>query len=99
MSQRKIRIDLSSKKGVVLVLPGKAADSTGPVMRGPIGDTIKEFTVGLEEVSSWFKDFDIDSIEISITAGVETGGLTKLFLSAKGEGGLTVTMKPKKQTA
>ena len=90
---------MSSKKDVVLVLPGKATDSTGPVMRGTIGETMKEFTVGLEEVSSWFKDFDIDSIEISITAGVETAGLTKLFLSAKGEGGLTVTMKPKKQTA
>jgi hypothetical protein len=68
-------------------------------MRGPISDTMKGLTVGLEEVSSWFKDFDIDSIEVSITAGVETAGLTKLFLSAKGEGGLTVTLKPKKQTA
>jgi hypothetical protein len=96
-----MRIDLSSKKDVVFVLPGPgtSANPPPPVMRGPIGDTMKELTVGLEEVSSWFKDFDIDSIEVSITAGVETAGLTKLFLSAKGEGGLTVTLRPKKRTS
>ncbi len=90
---------MSSKKDVVLVFPKKTDDSTGPVMRGLAGDAMKEFAVGLEDVANWFKDFDIDSVEVSISAGLETGGLTKLFVSAKGEGGLTVTLKPKKNKA
>jgi hypothetical protein len=90
---------LSSKNDVVFVFQSKPPDSTGPPMRGLAGDAMKEFAVGLEDVAKWFEGFDIDSVVFSISAGLETGGLTKLFISAKGEGGLTVTLKPKKQTA
>jgi hypothetical protein len=62
-----------------------------------MGDAMKEFAISLEDVSNWFKDFEIDSIQVTISAGAETGTLTKLIVSAKGEGGLTVTLKPKKQ--
>ncbi|HEV2390327.1 MAG TPA: hypothetical protein VGS04_06335 [Nitrososphaerales archaeon] len=86
-----------ASKDVVFVFSSKAPpDSTSPVMRGLVSDAMKEFSVGLDDLANWFKGFDIDSVEITISAGVETGGLTKLFISAKGEGGLTVTLKPRK---
>ena len=66
-------------------------------MRGPLGDAMKEFAVGVTELADWFEDFEIDSMELSISAALETGGVTKLFLSAKGEGGFKVTLKPKKK--
>jgi len=90
---------MSSNKDVVLVFKGEPPDPTGPVMRGIGGSVVKEFAVGLEDVAKWFEGFDIDSVEITISAGLETGGLTKLFVSARGEGGLTVILKPKRPTA
>ena len=42
-----------------------------------------------------FKDFQIDSVELWISGGVETGQVLSLFVSAKGEGGMKVTLKPK----
>jgi hypothetical protein len=89
--------DLSSKNDVVFVFPGTPSSDTGRVMRGPLGDAMKEFAVGVGEVADWFKDFEIDSLELSISSALETGGVTKLFLSAKGEGGFKVTLKPKKR--
>ena len=87
---------MSSKKDVVLVFPAQSAGSTGPVRRGLVGDVMKEFAVKVEDVANWFSDFEIDSIELTISAGAETGDLTKLIVSAKGEGGMTITLKPKK---
>lgn len=85
---------------MVFVFSSKAPDSTAPgspVMRGLVSDAIREFSVGLDDLVNWFKGFEIDTVEITISAGVETAGLTKLFISAKGDGGLTVTLKPRKQ--
>ena len=84
---------MSSEKKVLLVFPGDSFRE-GSVVRG-VGDQMKEFAAGVEDVAKWFKDFKIDSIVISIKAGVEAGGIIKLILSAKGEGGLTVTLKPR----
>jgi hypothetical protein len=89
--------DLSSKNDVVFVFAGTPSSNTGQVMRGPPGDAMKEFAVGVGQVADWFKDFEIESLEVSISAALESGGVTKLFLSAKGEGGFKVTLKPKKR--
>jgi len=40
-------------------------------------------------------NFDIDEIDISLEAVVETGPLTQLFVSATGTGGITIILKPK----
>jgi hypothetical protein len=49
----------------------------------------------MDEITNWFSKYQVDSIELSISGAIETGGMLKLIISAKGEGGLKVTLKPK----
>jgi len=49
----------------------------------------------MDEVTNWFDKYHVESIELSISGAMETGGIIKLIVSAKGEGGLRVTLKPK----
>ncbi|GEM_PF-6210420 len=53
------------------------------------------FQVNLAEISSWFRDFEVDKIEIWVKAAVKSEGLVRLFVSANGEGGMRITLKPK----
>jgi len=55
--------------------------------------TQRQFDVG--QVEDWFKGYKVDSIEIWLKGALKSGGVTKLFLSAEGEGGLKITLKPK----
>jgi len=63
------------------------------VTRG--GKAIGAFAASIDEIGEWFKKFQIESIELWISGGVETGEVLKLFVSAKGEGGMKVVLKPK----
>jgi hypothetical protein len=49
----------------------------------------------MDEVTNWFSQYQVDTIELSISGAIETGGMLKLVVSAKGEGGLKVTLKPR----
>ena len=49
----------------------------------------------MDEVTDWFKSYQVESIEMWISGVVESGGVTKLLVSAKGEGGMKVILKPK----
>jgi len=62
------------------------------------GDELEKFPVTLQKITDWFKEYEVDSIQLSISGAVETGGITKLLVSAKGEGGMTVVLKPKRGT-
>lgn len=62
------------------------------------GDALQKFPVTLQKITDWFKEYEVDSIQLSISGAVETGGITKLLVSAKGEGGMTVVLKPKRGT-
>lgn len=55
----------------------------------------ERFDIGLEKIEEWFKQFGIDSMEVYITGVVETGGITKLLVSAKAEGGIKIVLRPK----
>ena len=66
-----------------------------PVKRGPGGNMLHRFASNLDDITSWFEQYEIESIEVSISGGVETGGILKLAVNAKGEGGLKLTLKPK----
>ncbi len=46
-------------------------------------------------ITSWFKQYQVESIELWINGGIQTEGIIKLAVSAKGEGGLKLTLKPK----
>lgn len=58
-------------------------------------ETIKYVALNLKSMIDAFKGFKVEQIEIWITAGAETKGFTRLLISAKGEGGIKVMLKPK----
>ncbi|HEX5458234.1 MAG TPA: hypothetical protein VFX64_07625 [Candidatus Nitrosotalea sp.] len=60
-------------------------------------DTMKSFVTTVEDIKDWFKSYDIDSIELWISGAVQTQGVLKLILSASGEGGVMITLKPKRK--
>ena len=49
----------------------------------------------MDEITDWFKSYQVESIEMWISGVVESGGVTKLLVSAKGEGGMKGILKPK----
>ena len=49
----------------------------------------------MDAIADWFKQYQVESIELWIRGLIETGGITKLVMSAKGEGGMRVMLKPK----
>jgi phosphosulfolactate synthase (CoM biosynthesis protein A) len=65
------------------------------VSKGGTKELISLFSSSIDEVTEWFKNFQVESIEISISGIIETSGVTKLVVSAKGEGGMKVVLKPK----
>ena len=67
----------------------------GPAMRGGLGDMSKEVAVRVHEIASWFEDFDIEQIVVSISGAVSSGSALKLIVNAQGQGGVTLTLKPK----
>jgi hypothetical protein len=58
-------------------------------------DVIGKFSTSIEEITNWFSKYEVDSTELWISGVIETTGITKLVVSAKGEGGLKVVLKPK----
>jgi hypothetical protein len=60
------------------------------------GKPAEKFIITLKELAKAFTDFEIDSIELSLEGGVETGKVLNLFVKATGNAGCTVKLKPKK---
>ena len=56
---------------------------------------MKNFVTTVEDIRYWFGSYDIESIELWISGAVQTQGVLKLILSASGEGGVMITLKPK----
>lgn len=86
---------MEKEKKIELVFAEGPPDVKDPVKRGIGGKAVQQFATSIDEITNWFKQFEIESIELWISGGVETEGITRLFISAKGEGGLKVTLKPK----
>jgi hypothetical protein len=85
------------KKTVELAFPkyeGENDDQYTSKGRGT--DLLSYFSTGIDEVTDWFEQYQVDTIELWISGVIETGGITRLVVSAKGEGGLRVVLKPKK---
>lgn len=90
---------LASPAAMDLCAPFAAAS---PVAAKPIADAIKEgvspavLALNLKEFMEYFKGFQIDQIELWISGAMETKGLLKLAIAAKGEGGVKVVLRPPK---
>ncbi len=52
--------------------------------------------LNLKVFMEYFKGFEIDQIELWISGAMETKGLLKLAIAAKGEGGVKVVLRPPK---
>ena len=55
----------------------------------------ERFAVTIEKITDWFKQYQVDSIELWISGVMETGTVTRLIVNAKGEGGMKVVLKPR----
>lgn len=60
-----------------------------------IDDVWERFPVSLQKITDWFRHYQVDTIELWISGVMETGGITRLVVSAKGEGGMKIVLKPK----
>jgi hypothetical protein len=92
-------INNQNKKKIELALPKIEADVYDDefVSKGGTKELISLFSSSIDEVTEWFKSFQVESIEMSISGVIETSGITKLVVSAKGEGGMKVVLKPKQK--
>jgi len=69
------------------------------ISKGGTGEgLVKHLSTSMGAISDWFKQYQVESIELWISGMMETGGVTKLVVSAKEEGGLKVVLKPKNPT-
>jgi hypothetical protein len=63
--------------------------------KGIVDEVGERFAVTLDKITDWFRQYQVDSIELWISGVIETGTIMKLIVSAKGEGGMKVVLKPK----
>lgn len=83
---------LENQETVQLILPKYDENSTAKGW----DDAWDKFPASIEKITGWFNQYQVDNIELWISGVMETSGITKLVVSAKGEGGLKVVLKPKR---
>ncbi len=83
-------------KKIELVFPESGLDvADDKFVRKAGGKVLAQFSASVDDITSWFKQYQVETIELWISGGIQTEGIIKLAVSAKGEGGLKVTLKPK----
>jgi hypothetical protein len=88
---------MTDLKKIELVFPeSDVSTENKPVKRGPDGKILQKFVTSVDDISTWFNKYEIETIELSISGAIETNGILKLAVNAKGEGGLKIILKPKK---
>lgn len=63
--------------------------------KGFMENKFKGFSASVDEIIHRFDKYQVESIELWIQAAAETEGVLKLLVSAKGEGGMKITLTPK----
>jgi hypothetical protein len=83
---------------IELAFPKFEEENDEYISKGGTGEgLVKHLSTSMDAISDWFKQYQVESIELWISGLVESGGITKLIVSAKGEGGMKVVLKPKSQ--
>jgi hypothetical protein len=92
----KNKVDMTGRK-VELAFPRYEHEEDDQyISKGGTGEgLVKHFSTSIDSIAHWFKQYEVESIELWISGMMESGGITKLVISAKGEGGLKVILKPK----
>jgi hypothetical protein len=92
-------MEQEKKKNIQLAFPKyKVEQEDEYISKGKGQNMLQHFSASIDEVSDWFKQYQVESIELWISGVIETGGVTRLVVSAKGEGGLRLMLKPRSQT-
>lgn len=66
------------------------------ISKGGIGEgLVKHLSTSMDTIADWFKQYQVESIELLISSLIETSGITKLVVSAKGKGGMKVILSQK----
>jgi hypothetical protein len=88
------------KNKIELAFPKYEEENDGEfISKGGTGEgLVKHLSTSMDSIADWFKQYQVDSIELWISGVMETGGITKLVVSAKGEGGMRVMLKPRNQS-
>ena len=86
-----------NQKKIELAFPKYEEDSEY-ISKGKGEDVVKHLSTSMDAIADWFKQYQVESIELWISGLIEAGGITKLVVSAKGEGGMRVMLKPKPTT-
>src|SRR3712207_2444575 len=85
-------------KKIELAFPKYEEEDGQFISKGGTGEgLVKHLSTSMDSIADWFKQYQVESIELWISGMMETGGITKLVVSAKGEGGLRVVLKPRSQ--
>jgi len=85
-----------NKNKIELAFPKYEQQENGEyISKGRGEDLVKHLSTSMDSIADWFKQYQVESIELWISGMMETGGAVKLVVSAKGEGGLRVMLKPK----
>ena len=90
----------SENKSIELVFPRPKRDMDMylPKIKGE--DFFKIFSTDFQSIVQWFREYEIDSVELKIENIINSSQTTKLILGSKGEnGGLTVVLKPNKPSS
>jgi hypothetical protein len=87
------------KKTIELAFPKYEEENDDEfISKGGTGEgLVKHLSTSMNSIADWFKQYQVESIELSISGLIENSGITKLVVSAKGEGGLKVILKPRSQ--
>lgn len=86
---------ISANQKIELAFPKYEQEDSEYVSKGRGEDVVKHLSTSMDAIADWFKQYQVESIELWISGLIETGGITKLVVSAKGEGGMKVVLKPK----
>jgi hypothetical protein len=87
----------NTTKQIELAFPKYEEQKKDYISKGKGEDVIEYLSTSVDQLTNWFKQYQIESIELSISGALETGGILKLIVSAKGEAGLKVVLKPRQR--
>jgi len=86
----------NSKKRIELIFPKAEQNILRELGINKSGEkTMKNFVATIDEVTKWFKQYEIDSINLWISGVIQSGSVLKLILNMQGGGGIMLTLKPK----
>jgi hypothetical protein len=85
-------------RNIELVFPEPSLEIESKFERKtPEGKCLEQCVVSMDDITSLFNDYKVESVELWINGAIKSDGIIKFGISSKGEGGLKLTLQPKSQ--